>query len=56
MNGSEADPGVIPRAVEDVFAKIETVRWFSSNSMYTSVFNFDLKCYLPIFAMADVMT
>lgn len=25
MNGSETDPGVIPQAVKDVFAKIETV-------------------------------
>jgi centromeric protein E len=25
MNGCETDPGVIPRAVKDIFAKIETV-------------------------------
>jgi len=38
MNGCETDPGVIPRAVKDIFSKIETV--------CVVLFNFDEEsCY-----------
>lgn len=48
MNGSETDRGVIPRAVEDVFAKIETVE---CNSIVLEELFLNLKRYVHILAL-----
>ncbi|KAK7310757.1 hypothetical protein RJT34_08469 [Clitoria ternatea] len=50
MNGSETDPGVIPRAVRDVFTKIETMcdREFLIRVSYMEIYNEEINDLLVV--------
>ncbi|KAK7321625.1 hypothetical protein VNO77_32451 [Canavalia gladiata] len=50
MNGSETDPGVIPRAVRDIFAKIETMsdREFLIRVSYMEIYNEEINDLLVV--------
>ncbi|XP_019435849.1 PREDICTED: kinesin-like protein KIN-7N [Lupinus angustifolius] len=50
MNGSETDPGVIPRAVKDVFSKIERMsdREFLIRVSYMEIYNEEINDLLAV--------
>ncbi|KAL1353588.1 hypothetical protein AAHE18_06G249500 [Arachis hypogaea] len=50
MNGSENDPGIIPRAVKDIFAKIETMsdREFLIRVSYMEIYNEEINDLLVV--------
>ncbi|XP_061374259.1 kinesin-like protein KIN-7N [Gastrolobium bilobum] len=50
MNGSETDPGVIPQAIKDVFAKIETMsdREFLIRVSYMEIYNEEINDLLVV--------
>ncbi|XP_027368144.1 kinesin-like protein KIN-7N [Abrus precatorius] len=50
MNGSETDPGVIPRAVRDIFTRIETMsdREFLIRVSYMEIYNEEINDLLAV--------